>query len=103
MKSYSRNLVLAVFTGLFAYGAIAADAAIKLGDSKQKVLRTEGKPASITRKKNHNGVFLNLYYAQKDITYIVDMKKNTVCEIRSGQEPGTCYPCTGKKGEDLCM
>ena len=97
------KILLYISLCLLSYAAIANDEYIDLGDTKEKVIKIEGSPTSTTEMKDHNGVFLNLYYSNKDINYVIDIKKNLVCEIGVGNKPSTCYPCSGKNGEDLCI
>ena len=76
---------------------------IELGTSKEVIEELLGQATTETKLKSHNGVFLNLYYQSINTNYVLDLSNNTVCEIGTGSSPSTCYPCSGKNGQDLCI
>ena len=59
-----------------------------------------GSPDLVKEKIMSDGaVFLTLYYAQADVSYVADVKRNLVCEITSGMhEKGYCYSCDYEPG-----
>lgn len=83
--------------------AFLAGSEIDLGSPETLVFEVLGEPDEIIEKKDHNGVFQNLFYKIENTTYTIDKAKGIVCEISHGNTPSTCYPCSGENGADLCI
>jgi hypothetical protein len=69
-----------------------ADRWVDLGTTTAELIGLRGQPERTRDRVERDRTFRTFYYAD-GTSYVVDLKKDIVCEQGIGETEGYCYPC----------
>ncbi len=97
------NRVLKILSLLFfANIVIASEINIKIGDSLENLLESEGDATVVEALIDRGAPFVRFYYQDLNRSFIINKETDYICDIAVGIDGGNCFPCEQNKTSEKC-
>jgi hypothetical protein len=97
-----KSILIIISLFIFTNSIRASDINIKIGDSLENLLESEGDATVVEELIDRGTSFVRFYYQDLNMSFIINKETDYICDIAIGVTGGNCFICEQDQTSEMC-